>query len=379
MKRILYPIMIVALVLTCLTACGKKKGNNFNQASPGESTATPTLEPKKGSDLYHECGGEVVLGDYSQLKKPDDFASVTDEELEKEFLEQIADALNEYPNYVRDESRDGTEIKEGDTVNIDYVGKLDGVAFEGGSDTEFDLTIGSESFIEDFEKGLIGKTVGTTVDVDATFPEDYHNKDLAGKTVVFTITIHYVGTKKNEADDDYIRRLSRGTYKSAAEYKEKLREMMEDTKKKEYEDGLYDSVIKQMIEISDFKTILDEDVAFYEDDMKSYYESYAGYYGKDVKDFVTEIGYSSYDAFLAECHENAVKYVKEYMVLEAVAEKEGITVSPEVFDERIQGYMESAYSTDKKAFIEEYSVDYLNYCILNDLSLEFLVEKAKQN
>ena len=268
---------------------------------------------------------------------------------------------------------------EGDTVNIDYVGKLDGVAFEGGSDTEFDLTIGSESFIEDFEKGLIGKTVGTTVDVDATFPEDYRNEDLAGKTVVFTITIHYVGTKKDEADDDYIRRLSRGTYKSAAESKEKLREMMEDTKKKEYEDGLYDSVIKQMIEISDFKTILDEDVAFYEDDMKSYYESYAGYYGKDVKDFVTEIGYSSYDAFLAECHENAVKYVKEYMVLEAVAEKEGITVSPEVFDERVQGYMESAYSTDKKAFIEEYSVDYLNYCILNDLSLEFLVEKAKQN
>ncbi|MBO6064789.1 MAG: hypothetical protein J6P36_00070 [Lachnospiraceae bacterium] len=60
MKRILYPIMIVALVLTCLTACGKKKGNNFNQASPGVTT---TSEPKKGSDLYHECGGEVVLGD----------------------------------------------------------------------------------------------------------------------------------------------------------------------------------------------------------------------------------------------------------------------------------------------------------------------------
>ena len=391
MKKILYPIMIAALVITCLTACDRKGGNNFNQASPGAPTETPTDTPtdtptetptpeqKKGSDLFHECGGEVVLGDYSKLTKPEEFAGVSDEELEAEYLSQIAQALAEYPNYVRDVSRDGTEVKTGDVVNIDYVGKLNGVAFSGGSDEEYDLEIGSGSFIEDFENGLIGKKVGTTVDVDCKFPDDYHNEDLAGKTVTFTITINYVGQKKDEADDEYIRRLSRGEYKSGEDYKKELRVMMEENEKQEYEDALYDAVIKEMIENSEFKTILDDDVAFYENDMKSYYESYASYYGMDVKEFVIEIGYSSYDAFLAECHANAVQYVKEYMVLEEVAAKEGITVSDEVFDERIAGYMASAYMTDKEAFLEEYSAEYLNYCILNDLALEFLVEKAKKN
>ncbi|MBO4484462.1 MAG: trigger factor [Lachnospiraceae bacterium] len=378
MKKFLYPILVVALVLTCLTACGKKKGNNFNQATNGAET-TPTTEPKSGSDLYHACGGEVVLGDYSKLTKPAEYPGVSDEELEKEYLSQIAEALADYPNYVRDESRDGTEIKEGDVVNIDYVGKLDGEAFAGGSDEEFDLEIGSGTFIEDFENGLIGKTVGTTVDVDCKFPDDYHSEDLAGKTVTFTITINYVGQKKDEADDEYIRRLSRGTYQSGEDYKKELRSMMEESAKKEYEDSLYEEVIKQMIEISEFKTILDEDVAFYENDMKAYYESYASYYGMDVKEFVTEVGFSSYDAFLADCHENALQYVKEYMVLEAIAEKEGITVTPEIFDERVEGYMASASMTDKEAFIEEYSNEYLNYCILNDLALELLVENAKKN
>lgn len=375
-KKISLAIVAVLMVLS-LAACGNKKGNGFAEATP---TPAGSSSVKSGKDLYHVCGGEVVLASYDQLTKISDGPSgITEEELEEEFQKQIASALADYPNYIRDESRDGTVIAEGDTVNIDYVGRLDGVAFDGGSDTEFDLTIGSKTFIEDFENGLIGKTVGTTVDVDTKFPDDYENADLAGKTTTFTITINYIGQKKDEADDEYIRRLSKGTYESMDAYRVALKGMMEEEQQSNYESNTYDSVIGEMVKLSEFPKILDEDVAFYEEDMIGYYSTYASYYGMNVEEFVTAVGYESYDAFLSECHDNAVNYVKEYMVLQEVAKKENITVSEEKFNELLEGYMASAQETDKNAFIEEYSREYLEYCMKNDLALDFLVEKAKSN
>lgn len=377
MKKKICLACVAVLMVLSLAACGEKKGNGFAEATPTPGTSSSV---KSGKDLYHVCGGEVILASYDQLTTVGDGPSgITDEELEEEFQSQIASALADYPNYIRDESRDGTVIAEGDTVNIDYVGRLDGVAFDGGSDTEFDLTIGSKTFIEDFENGLIGKTVGTTVDVDTKFPDDYQNADLAGKTTTFTITINYVGQKKDEADDDYIRRLSKGTYESMDAYRTALKEMMEEEQKSNYENDVYDTVIGEMVKLSEFPKVLDEDVAFYEEDMIGYYSTYASYYGMSVEEFVTAVGYETYDAFLSECHDNAVEYVKEYMVLQEVAKKENITVSEEKFDELLAGYMESAQQTDKDAFIEEYSREYLEYCMKNDLALEFLVEKAKAN
>ena len=375
-KKISLAIVAVLMVLS-LAACGDKKGNGFAEATP---TPAGTGSVKSGKDLYHVCGGEVILASYDQLTKiGDEPSGITDEELEEEFQKQIASALADYPNYIRDESRDGTVIAEGDTVNIDYVGRLDGVAFDGGSDTEFDLTIGSKTFIEDFENGLIGKTVGTTVDVDTKFPDNYDNADLAGKTTTFTITINYIGQKKDEADDDYIRRLSKGTYESMDAYRVALKAMMEEEQQSNYESNVYDTVIGEMVKLSEFPKILDEDVAFYEEDMIGYYTTYASYYGMSVEEFVTAVGYETYDAFLSECHDNAVNYVKEYMVLQEVAKRENITVSEEKFNELLTGYMESAQETDKDAFIEEYSREYLGYCMKNDLALDFLVEKAKAN
>lgn len=377
MKKKICLVCVAVLMVLSLAACGEKKGNGFAEATPTPGTSSSV---KSGKDLYHVCGGEVILASYDQLTTVGDGPSgITDEELEEEFQSQIASALADYPNYIRDESRDGTVIAEGDTVNIDYVGKLDGVAFDGGSDTEFDLTIGSKTFIEDFENGLIGKTVGTTVDVDTKFPDDYKNADLAGKTTTFTITINYIGQKKDEADDDYIRRLSKGTYESMDAYRVALKAMMEEEQQSNYESNVYDTVIGEMVKLSEFPKILDEDVAFYEEDMIGYYTTYASYYGMSVEEFVTAVGYETYDAFLSECHENAVNYVKEYMVLQEVAKKENITVSEEKFNELLEGYMESANQTDKDAFIEEYSREYLEYCMKNDLALDFLVEKAKAN
>ena len=94
------------------------------------------------------------------------------------------------------------EIKKGDTANIDYVGKKDGVAFEGGTAEGHDLVIGSNSFIPGFEEGLIGAAIGSTVDLNLTFPKEYQNAELAGKAVVFTVKINYAVRKFEEINDE---------------------------------------------------------------------------------------------------------------------------------------------------------------------------------
>ncbi|MBQ6661059.1 MAG: trigger factor [Lachnospiraceae bacterium] len=342
-----------------------------------ETTPTPTEEPK---DLLHVCGGEVVLGDYGKLTMPKE-SEVTDEDVQKEYEQTIANVLKSYPNYKKDESRDGTEIKTGDTVNIDFAGTLDGEAFEGGTAEDEFLTIGSGEFIADFENGLIGKTVGTTVAINATFPEDYGNEDLNGKTAVFTITINYVAVAKETADDEYIKTVSGGAYESIDAYLKELKQMMIEEAKAQYDSDVYKSMLEQMAANSEFKKIEEEDIAYYEKDMLDYYTSYATYYGKSLEELVTSPGsqFTSYDDFLTKLHEEAIKYVKQYMILQEVAKVHGITVTDEEYKKRVEDYMQSSGYTDQALFESEYPVDYLKYNMENDMALELLVEKAKAN
>ena len=376
MKKRVSIALIALLVMLLAAGCTRGKGNGFAEATP-----TSSLTPKTGKDLYHECGGQVILASYDKLKKVGDEAiEVTDEELEAAYQEEIEYLLAYYPNYVRDESRDGSVIASGDTVNIDYVGVLDGVAFEGGTDTDYDLTIGSHSFIEDFENGLIGKTVGTTVDIDTKFPDEYSmNPDLAGKTTTFTVTINYIGKEVEGADDTYINRLTDGMYPTLEALKDAIREDLIAQKQDEIDSNKYDSVISDMVDNSEFVTILDEDVAFYEEDLVASYTSYAQMYGYTLEDFLPLAGYDSYDVFMKDLHESAISYVKEYMVLQEVYKQAGLTLSDEEFESRLAGYMASAQETDREAFIELYSKEYLEYCMKNDLALDYLVEKSKEN
>lgn len=102
-------------------------------------------------------------------------------------------------------------VMEGDTVNIDYVGTLDGVAFDGGTASGYDLTIGSGQFIDGFEEGLIGTNIGDTVDLNLTFPEEYHSEEMAGKSVVFTVTVNSItAAEPQELNDANVQRLDMG-------------------------------------------------------------------------------------------------------------------------------------------------------------------------
>ncbi len=166
--------------------------NLVRAVSPGKTTLT-------ASDGKKTVTHTVTVLDISDIKLTDDYKSVSQKELDKLFEEEKKSLIMNYGKYT--EVTDRKDVRDGDKANISYIGKVDGVAFEGGTGT-YDLVIGSGSFIAGFEEGLIGKEVGTTVDLDLTFPDPYpNNEDLAGKAVVFTVTINKISAPQEYTDE----------------------------------------------------------------------------------------------------------------------------------------------------------------------------------
>ena len=164
MKRLICFLMVTATVLG-LAGCGKKAKRQ----------------------LYNDkLSKYITLADYKGLK-----VDTKSDEFKEYYGNMISSDVSSNNLYVK--KTEGT-VANGDTANIDYTGKKDGVAFDGGTAAGYDLTIGSNSFIDGFETGLIGKKIGDTVDLNLKFPENYSSAELAGKAVVFTVKINYVKT-----------------------------------------------------------------------------------------------------------------------------------------------------------------------------------------
>ena len=189
----------IAMLLTCallgaavFAGCGKKDKAEETAAAAESTEAaeeTEQTEPAAGAYL-----ADVKASDYVE---PADYSEIVLNLIEPEVTDDYVDYYIElYLNEDKvSEEVTGRPVQEGDTVNIDYVGKKDGVAFDGGTATGASLTIGSGQFIDGFEDGLIGHEIGETVELPLTFPEGYFNADLAGADVIFTVTINGISAK----------------------------------------------------------------------------------------------------------------------------------------------------------------------------------------
>jgi len=201
------------------------------------------------------------------------------------------------------------KVKSGDKANIDYVGKKDGVAFSGGTAEGYDLTIGSGQFIEGFEEGLIGVEIGDTVDLNLTFPESYHSADLAGADVVFTVTVNYV-TQTTYTDEDILSAKNSILGDVVIDY------VMENSTFKE----IPESMLKEKIESTD-----------------SYYRSTgASQYGS-FESFLSTIGLTE-EQYNSEIKTISESQVKQQLLFEAIAEKEGISVDQKEYTSAVNSY-----------------------------------------
>lgn len=277
--------------------------------------------------LLAGCGGSeaetsayseyVTLGQYKGIEisaVPD----ATDEDVEAEIAFRFRD-----------------DVRDGDTVNISYEGIIDGLAFEGGSAEGQYLTIGSGSYIDGFEEGLIGANIGDTVKLELSFPEEYkNNPDLSGEPVVFHVTINAIdGVAGGELTEEYV--TANTKYSTIEEYKAGLKEEVQLEKDNEKLTEIWAKVEEN----ATIKSYPQKEIDRYISTMQLYYEQVAESYGMDLASMLTAMN-SSEEELDAWCLEYAQSECRRYMILSEIASAENITISEEEFEAKVQEVME---------------------------------------
>lgn len=270
----------------------------------------------------------VTLGEYKALKA--EAEAVTD------------DAINEYINtnllansVTYEQIKEGT-IKDGDTVNINYVGKKDGVAFEGGTDDSekgTNLAIGSNSFIAGFEEGLVGAKVGKTIDLNLTFPEDYGNEELNGAAVVFTVDVNYICGKEivPELTDEFV--AANTEYKTVTDYKSFVNETLTNSNASAAEQKVWTTAIANA-KISEYPK---EDLEAAITNMLNYYKSMATYYSMDLNSVLSMYG-TTEETFNDDMQDYAKEVVAEKLVALSIVEKEKIELTDKIYNEKLEKF-----------------------------------------
>ena len=262
----------------------------------------------------------VTLLDYSNIELPDSILP-SDENVQS----QIDKTLSSYAttNQITDSDR---LIEDGDTVNIDYVGSVDGVEFEGGSTDGkgATVTIGVTSFIDGFLDQLIGHAPGENFDINVTFPDPYSkNEDLSGKDAVFNITINYIEEKITpEFDDDFIAE-NLPDYESAEAYRQSIYDNL-------YKQNMYNALFQYVVENSEIKDVPEEVIDTVYNERYQYYTSIASMYGVGIDAFLSANGLDE-DSFRDMCK----TYAGNYLVLQAVMENEGWEVDADTAKESL--------------------------------------------
>ncbi len=336
MKRFLAVVFCIALCI-CASGCGKKAAS--------------------GRVLYNtDLSKYVKLGEYEKI--PVDMSSDTMDGYKKDI---ISSDVENGGYYVQKTS--GT-VADGDTVNIDYVGKKDGVAFSGGTASGYDLEIGSNSFIDGFESGLIGVNIGDTVDLNLTFPEGYQSEELAGQAVVFTVTVNYVKTSEEMKPEDFYSQMG---FESLDKYNEDV----EDRAVKKY---LVDTVCAN----SKIKKYPDTDI-------DTIYNAYKNTVETNLKNNnATLSDYLSYNNMTeAQFKDNAVSnQIKPLMdtqlVMYAILDATDNKVTSEDVDKKISDTVNSYNSSGITADTLEnyYGRYYFEYLTVDEMVTDYLYKNA---
>lgn len=334
-KKLLAALLAVSMVMSLCACTSEKEGETTETTETAETTET-----KAGVVSTKDYNPEdyVTVGAYEGIEVTVDVVNFTDADVESQFNEEV-EYYVDYAGLYDYTATDKTDVEDGDIVNIDYVGKKDGVAFDGGTAQGYHLEIGSGSFIAGFEEGLIGHKVGETTTLNLTFPEDYHSEDLAGAAVTFDVTIHSIDTKEMpEITDELIVQMELG-FDSIAAYKEDIRtylqESCDETNESERKAAVWNAVYDLCTIKEPPQEMVDDVVAT----IKQNAASYADYYGVGLDEFVTTYMGYTLEEYEEECKQSAIESAKQKLTVAAVAKQVGI----ELTDEEIKAAAEAEY------------------------------------
>lgn len=380
MKRSLKLGAVCLGMAVLLCACGKGSTESTEAASSETETAqseavSETVAETEDTNVYpyeYDVESMVKLGEYKGLTYTETDVSVSDDEVES----QINSTLTAHATAEQITDR---AVEDGDTVNIDFEGKIDGKTFDGGTASGASLTIGSGTFIDGFEDGLIGVKPGDKTTLKLKFPDEYKtNTDLAGKDVTFDVTVNYIKGDDivPELDDDFVKGLNIDDVSNVKEYRAYVKSQLQANKESEAEKSKQSELLQQAVDNAEIKEIPEELVTQYATQYTDYYKQYASYFGLELSDFLTQYMNQTEEEF----NQSAEDYGKEragYMlVVSAIAKAEKVDVDA-LYDEKVAQYAEQSGYADAATLEKDYSKRYLNQIIINEEVQNILEENAK--
>jgi trigger factor len=312
----------------------------------------------------------ITVADYKNIDIPADEVAATDEEVDEDINSTLEDN-----QYVSDDS--SLEAAEGDVVNIDYVGTVDGEEFDGGSNEDYDLEIGSGTFIEGFEDQLIGAHPGDVVTVEVTFPDDYSTEELAGQDAVFTVTVNGIKVTPELTDEFVAENIDIEGVTTADEY----RAYVENTY---YEEHLEDYLTNYVYENSTVKSYpksylksIQAILKYNDEYTMSYYNQMFEAYGMTGYGYDTLWDYAGVDDELGyekDLKSRAQETVKTALVYQAIFEAEGLSID---VDQILSDMTEENDEDYTQQMLDTYGQGYMAQAEIKNTVIDYLMELYK--
>lgn len=398
MKKKALLLVICLGVLLALAGCKKNKASDKDTEEPkvtegaNKDNDTQTEDDKNGADTGENVTDDtddivdvatdlilennvnkgdfkvediVKLGKYRGVEVKIDRLVVNEEQVEA-MLQKAMYEAGETPEQIT-----GRPVQLGDMVNMDFTGYKDNEEFAGGAAEDFDLVIGSGDFIPGFEDKLVGVSIGETVDIDLTFPENYQASDLAGQAVVFKVTINAIN--KYNVTQDFV--TNNTEFDTIDAYKEALRNNLELANQDVMESEKQEKIYNAIIENSEITSIPQSLIDYYRTDFKVQYSRMAQMYGMTLADIKNAYGWDD-AAFesMAEDYANAI--AEQELLFEAIVKADNIVLTEEEFNDEITSIVEEYGYASNEEFLLEQGEDIMRQNILYQKVWEILLEEA---
>lgn len=399
-KNLRKVLAVLAAASMCLSMAACSASSDDTSSSSSSSSETSTSESSASDESSSSSTTYTALEDYSEgiddngfykdivasdyVTLPDSYDKisveasnyeVSDDDVMSEIKENYLANVSTTESYVTDR-----EVKDGDTVNIDYVGSVDGVEFTGGTTngSGTDVTIGTTQYIDDFLDQLVGHKPGETINVEVTFPDGYSDStdadgntmELANKDAVFVTKINYIiETNDVEITDDLVKENLSESYgwNTVDEMKAGVKAKMENSNKQTYVQDWFSKNIT-------VDNLPDAVLTVQERNMINYYTSYANNYGVTLDSFLSSyVGVDDVDTLKENQKESNTASAKYFLALQAVAEKQNISVS----EDDIKAYfLENMSTEDYSTYEDNYGLPYIKMVVLENKVLNWLTDNA---
>lgn len=372
---------VVAMLIMCMAvsaaACGKSSDTEKtttettdtkdSEDSEKDSTDTDTKEAasSEGKRLVSvkDVSKYVTIGEYKGLELTRTSQSVTDDDVQAEINYNLEDNGTEV--------KDGT-VENGDTVTINFTGTIDGKEFDGGSAEDYELVVGDGEMIDGFEDGIVGMKSGETKELDLTFPDDYYEESVAGKAVVFKVTLQKF-TRPAELTDEWV--AENTEYKTVDEYRAAVKTQLEDTAVQTADYELYSDAWNEVQAASEIKDYPKEDVDAAKKSYQELNEKYVKDAGMEMADFLKSQGMSEED-YESECQQYAESKVEQNLIVQGIMDAEGLSIDDEETQKLKDDLIEEYGFASIDEMIETYGEQEVNESLALLRVERFIVDNA---